>query len=206
MEFLGKLIDPEQFMPHGHCYYWTPEILWLHVLSDSLIALSYYSIPPALLVFALKRRDLQFRWVFWLFGAFICACGTTHVMDIWTTWQPVYRLEGLIKAGTALVSLTTAVLLWPLLPKALALALPGPGQLERLNASLEGKIRERTEALEQRSSELLRANAELCAYNALVVGREERVIELKAEVNALAMRLGLSPPYAFSHSDGEPGV
>lgn len=200
MEFLNRLVDPEQFMPHGHCYFWTPEILWLHVLSDGLIALAYYSIPLALLVFALRRPDLQFRWVFMLFVAFICACGTTHVMDIWTTWQPVYRLEGLIKAVTAVISVTTAIMLWPLLPK--ALALPGPGQLERLNASLEQKVGERTEALEQRSNELLRANAELRAYNSLVVGREERIIELKAEVNALASRLGLAPPYVFDALEG----
>ncbi|MBI2380916.1 MAG: hypothetical protein HYV16_09195 [Gammaproteobacteria bacterium] len=204
MEFLDQLTDPGQFMPHGHCYFWTPEILWLHVFSDGIIALSYYSIPLALLVFAFKRPDVRFRWIFLMFGAFICACGTTHVMDIWTTWQPMYRLEGVIKAATAMISVTTAAMLWPLLPK--ALALPSPTQLEQLAASLERKVGERTEALEQRSAELAQANTELRAYNALAVGREERILELKAEVNALAARLGLVPRYAAIDAAGGQGA
>jgi hypothetical protein len=54
--------------------------VWLHLLSDSLIALAYYSIPLTLLYFVQKRKDLPFLQVFFLFGAFIVACGTTHLM------------------------------------------------------------------------------------------------------------------------------
>lgn len=50
----------DDFMPHGHCYFWKPEIVWLHVVSDALITLAYYSIPVILLVLVRKRRDLPF--------------------------------------------------------------------------------------------------------------------------------------------------
>jgi ribulose-5-phosphate 4-epimerase/fuculose-1-phosphate aldolase len=90
-EFLGKLFSSD-FMPHGACYLWRPEIVWLHATSDTLIALSYYLIPLVLIYFVRKRTDLPFNWIFVRFGVFILACGTTHVMEVWTLWQPMYRL------------------------------------------------------------------------------------------------------------------
>ena len=67
-------------MPHGFCYFWNPGLVWLHVFSDSLIALAYFAIPVILLWFARRRRDLPFSWMFVLFGVFIVACGATHLM------------------------------------------------------------------------------------------------------------------------------
>ena len=130
----------ERFIPHGHCYLWKPGLVGLHLVSDVLIALAYYSIPLTLIHFVRKRHDLPFSWIFQLFGAFIIACGTTHLMEVWTLWHPHYWLSGLIKAMTAAVSVTTAVLLVPLIPK--ALALPSPAQLEAANRHLEREIRE----------------------------------------------------------------
>jgi len=118
------LVATNGFMPHGACFMWQPAVLWLHVLSDSLIVLSYYSIPFALVYFVYKRTDLIYRWIFLLFGAFILLCGTTHLFSIWTIWHPNYWLEGLLKALTALVSMVTAILIWPLIPKLLRLPRP----------------------------------------------------------------------------------
>ncbi|HEY9904377.1 MAG TPA: PAS domain S-box protein [Candidatus Sericytochromatia bacterium] len=132
------------FIPHGHCYLWKPGLVGLHVVSDSLIALAYYSIPLTLVYFVRKRRDLPFDWIFLLFGAFIVACGTTHILEVWTLWHPDYWLSGFIKAVTAAISLCTAVLLVPLMPK--ALALPSPAQLESANHQLESEIKERIAA------------------------------------------------------------
>ncbi|NOT11633.1 MAG: EAL domain-containing protein [Methylococcaceae bacterium] len=115
-------------MPHGACYLWLPSVLWLHIVSDTIIALAYFSIPFALLYFVHKRTDLVYRWVFVLFGIFILLCGTTHLMSIWTIWFPDYWLEGLIKFATALVSIVTALLVWPLIPK--LLQLPSPEALK----------------------------------------------------------------------------
>jgi len=33
------------FIPHGHYYLWKPELVWLHLLSDALIALAYSRFP-----------------------------------------------------------------------------------------------------------------------------------------------------------------
>jgi len=144
-----------QFIPHGHCYLWKPGLVGLHIASDALIALAYYSIPVMLVYLVQKRRDVPFHWMFLLFGAFIIACGTTHVMEIWTLWHPVYWLSGFIKIITAIISLYTASELVPLLPK--ILALPSPAQLKAANLALEKEITER-----QQAEEHIRAlNAEL---------------------------------------------
>ena len=153
MEFLRHLFSSD-FMPHGHCYLWQPAIVWLHVVSDGLITLAYYSIPVALVSFLRKRKDIPFNWVFWMFGGFIFACGTTHLMNIWTVWIPMYRLDGIVKLCTAALSMTTAVLLWPLIPK--AVALPSPAQLEAANRDLRQEVLERRRA----ETELARSEAQ----------------------------------------------
>ena len=109
------------FMPHGYCYMWDPRIVWLHVISDALIAVAYYCIPIILIYFVRKNRSLPFNKVFWMFGTFILACGTTHVMEIWNVWHASYVVAGLIKAATAAVSVLTAAMLIPLVPKAMSL-------------------------------------------------------------------------------------
>ncbi|MFI3185704.1 MAG: EAL domain-containing protein [Methylococcaceae bacterium] len=126
--FNALLVSTSHFMPHGACYIWLPAILWLHVISDAVIAIAYYSIPFALWYFVNKRSDLAYRWVFVLFGVFICLCGTTHLFSIWTIWHTNYWLEGLIKFAMALVSIATALLIWPLMPK--LLQLPSPQKLQ----------------------------------------------------------------------------
>lgn len=126
------------FMPHGYCYLWLKELLVLHMLSDGLIALAYYSIPVALVYFVRRRVDLEFSWVFLLFAAFILACGTTHAMEVWTIWEPDYWLAGSVKAVTAAVSLGTAAILWIRMP--LFLALPSPAQLRHVNEALRQEI------------------------------------------------------------------
>lgn len=76
-ELIAKLLSSD-FMPHGYCYLWKPGLVWLHAVSDSLIALAYFSIPVTLFYFIRRRRDLPFNWMFLCFGLFILACGSTH--------------------------------------------------------------------------------------------------------------------------------
>lgn len=203
VEFFRRLLSHD-FMPHGHCYFWRPEILWLHVISDLLIMAAYYSIPVMLIYFILKKRDVPFHWMFLMFGAFIFLCGTTHLMDVWTTWSAAYRLEGLVKLATAIVSVTTAILLAPLVPK--ALALPTPEELKRINVQLQREVAERQQAeanMERRAQELTQANAELARFNQAMVNREARIIELKGIVNTLSSRLGEAPPHDLSFKPGD---
>ncbi|MCA1992784.1 MAG: PAS domain-containing protein, partial [Coleofasciculus sp. S288] len=140
-DFLIHLFSSGSFIPHGHCYLWKPGLVWLHLISDAIIGLAYYSIPLTLFYFVRKRQDLPFYWIFLLFAAFIISCGTTHIAAIWTLWHPTYWLSGIIKAGTAIVSLFTAIELVPLVPQ--ALALPSPIQLKQANEALQSQIEER---------------------------------------------------------------
>lgn len=148
-------LAPTSFMPHGHCYFWKPGLLWLHTLSDALIFLSYLSIPALLAFFVRSRPDVPFPRVFWFFVAFIVLCGITHGVSIITTWQPVYWAEGWIKAATALVSVATALLMVPTLPK--ALDLKSPTELEALNTELQATVRE----LEESNRKLAQARSDL---------------------------------------------
>lgn len=160
-------------MPHGHCYFWKPEIVWLNAGGDALIALAYFSMPLMLFYFAKKRTDLTHKYVFLLFAAFIFACGTTHVVDIWTIWIPTYRLEGVLKLVTGLLSIGTAVAVYKSVP--VLLALPSHDQLQTVNAQLQTEVEERRKAqeelrlvneelekrVEERTAALLLANTEL---------------------------------------------
>ena len=133
--FFERLLDSSMFSPHGICLLWEPELIWLHVASDALIAMAYFSIPIALAIFVSKRRDLKFGWLYWAFGVFILACGFTHVLSIYTLWVPIYGIEGLVKAATAIASVLTAGMLWPLLPE--LLTIPSPFELRQVRAALE---------------------------------------------------------------------
>ena len=155
-------------MPHGHCYLWTPGIVRLHVLSDALIALAYYSIPITLAWFVRKRRDADFWWMFVCFALFILACGTTHLLEIWNVWHSAYWLSGAVKAVTAAASLPTAWLLTRLMPQ--ALALPNPSALQHTNATLREEVAARRAA----EDNLREANARL----------DIRVAERTAELQA----------------------
>lgn len=165
----------QNFPPHGVCLLWRKELVALHVASDFFITVSYYSIPTALAFFIKKRTDFKYRWIIVLFCIFILACGTTHLMEIWTIWNPDYLAEGLIKLFTAIVSVSAAIVLWPMLPD--VLSLPSPAMLEETNSRLQHEIGERLRSelqvkqlnnnlekkVAQRTRELLSANSQLKA-------------------------------------------
>jgi len=144
MNMLGELFRTS-YAPHGYCLLWQPWLIWTHAISDGLIALAYFSIPLALIAFVRKRRDIVFGGIFWMFAVFILACGATHILSIWNLWHGDYGAEALVKAVTAGASVLTAILLWRLLPE--AIALPSPARLRQANAELSARIRERDSAL-----------------------------------------------------------
>ncbi len=170
---LVRLFSSTGFMPHGMCYQWQAGILSLHVISDVLITLAYFSIPFTLLYFVRRRRDPQFNWMFVCFAVFIVACGTTHLMEIWTIWQPVYWLSGGVKAITAVASVPTAILLVRLIPD--ALRLPSPQLLQSANTKLALEVTERRRA----EDEVRRINEDL----------ESRVAERTRELEAAYQNL-----------------
>jgi PAS domain S-box-containing protein len=103
------------FMPHLYCLRGDPGVLGTPVISDLVVAISYFAIPLVLLRVVLKRKERLFRRLAILFVLFIGACGTTHLLEVWTIWHPMYRLEAVVKAATALLSVTTALVLARLL-------------------------------------------------------------------------------------------
>ena len=167
-DFLSKLVDTSDFPRRWDCGVWTPGHGWLHILSDLGVWSAYLAIPCVLGYFVLRRRDLPFRLVFLLFGAFILACGSTHLMEAILFWWPAYRLAGVIKLLTAIVSWATVLALVPAVPMALALRSPGAMErlvnqrgraeeaLQRSHGELERRVRERTEELAN-ANEALRA-------------------------------------------------
>ena len=216
------------FMPHGMCYLWQPGVLALHVISDALITLAYFSIPFTLVYFVRKRRDLQFNWMFVCFAVFIVACGMTHLMEIWVVWRPYYWLSGSIKAVTATASVPTAILLVRLIPQ--ALRLPSPSALQeantqlqrqmaereraeavvrRLNGELEARVRERTHELESANAALQSAYEELRQTQRTVM-QQERLRALGQMASGIAHDINnaISPIslYAEALLEREPGL
>jgi PAS domain S-box-containing protein len=164
MDWILKLVSSSGFMPHGYCYTWDPYVIWLHVISDGLIAIAYFSIPLTLLYLVLHREDLPLNWMFLCFAVFIVACGATHAMEIWSIWRPMYWLSGAIKAITALASVATAVLLIRLIPP--AVAWPSTKLLSQANLELQ-----------QRTDELQRSNLELEQLAAACQSSDAKLLE-----------------------------
>jgi len=197
-EFLETLFSSD-FEPHGYCYLWNPGLVGLHVVSDALIALAYFSIPVTLIYFIRKRRDLPFNWMFVSFGMFILACGATHIMEVWTLWHGIYWLSGSIKAVTAMASVPTAILLVKLVPEALALPSPEAMKLEiaerkRTEQALHQAKNELELRVLERTAELRKANEDLVAEIAQRKQIEDVLREREGLIHAI---LDNSPALIF---------
>lgn len=148
MDNFRGLFDTYGLTPHGFCYAWQPELLWPMVLASGTVALAYFSIPIALLFFLRRLPTLRYRGVFVLFSAFIFFCGMTHVVSVVNIWVPIYRFEVVLMVMTAAVSVATAIMLWPLLPRA-ARFIEGEAavraRLEASNADLSRALEELSE-------------------------------------------------------------
>jgi signal transduction histidine kinase len=189
------------FMPHGMCYLWTPSLLWMHVISDSLIGLAYFAIPPALVALVIRarrevpegaehmKRGLPHEWMFLAFGLFIIACGTTHFVAVWNVWNAHYWMAGGVKIATAVASVATAATLPPLIPRALRL----------IRDAREGAVRQ---------TRLESANRELASLNERLREMDELKTRLFANVShelrtPLALIAGPVRRWLEAEPDGE---
>lgn len=200
---MQALFDYASYMPHGYCLYWQPWLVILYAGSDLLIFLAYSAIPIALLRFLRRRPDLRYRRLVALFAAFILLCGITHLISILTLWVPVYPLLGVVKLFTGIVSAITAIVLFSLIPR--LVAIPSPSQLEEVNAQLRAEVaaHEKTLAklqdahrdleakVAQRTSELTETNGRLTVVTREAVHRARNLI---AVVDSLARQTARSAP------------
>jgi PAS domain S-box-containing protein len=147
MDWLMSFFGRNGFLPHGYCFTWAPGLLYTMVVSDLLIAAAYLSIPVGIISLIRQRGEPALNGMAWLFSAFILACGTTHMMDVWTIWRPDYGLQATAKALTAAISVVTAVMLWPLIPK--AVKVPTVTKLQAVIASLATEVSRRRSAEDQ---------------------------------------------------------
>lgn len=139
MEIFFDFFGVKSFIPHGYCLSWSSVLLWLHVISDAVITVSYYFIPLIIVKFIRQHQDIPYSWLILMSCAFIIACGTTHLLSIITIWLPVYWLEGFIKVLTAIISLITAIAMLRVIPQTL--------QLPSIINQLRSEIRNRKKAL-----------------------------------------------------------
>ncbi len=147
-DFLRNLFNTHGFPPRWQCGVWSTGHGWLHIGSDFAIWGAYYAIPLILIYFVYRRRDVPFRGIFLLFGAFILACGTTHLMDAIMFWWPAYRLSGVIKLTTAIVSWAAVIALIPIVPQALSLRSP---------KAMEEEVKRRTAELAHANQSLVQS-------------------------------------------------
>lgn len=175
----------EPFLPSGAAYHWLPDILWLHLISDAVIAISYLLIPMALYVFVTRNQyRMPHKDLAYLFICFIFFCGLSHAAEIYTIWVPAYRLEGWLKAITASISIVTALILLPKLPDLV---------LSEGDQKKYAHMEEHQRALEARL-------AQMNSLYQASLGREERIVQLKKEINQELTKQGLTPRYRI-HED-----
>jgi PAS domain S-box-containing protein len=195
LEYLKWLVGPSGFMPHGYCYRWVPGLVWLHGISDSLIFLSYMSIPVTLVYIVRRRKDLPFNWIFMCFGVFIVACGLTHAMEVWNLWHAMYWLAGLIKAVTAAASVATAVLLVRLVPQ--AVGIPSAGDLKEAHVRLIGQ-EAALSASEEKFRALLEAEAK---YSALLEAAPDAMVVVNQAGEIVLLNLQAEKQFGYNRDE-----
>lgn len=160
---IERILDGS-LMPHGQCLLWRADLLFLHLVGDFLTVLAYALIPGALVYFIYKRADIKFNWVSVLFAGFIAFCGLTHAIGLVNIWHGYYFIEGMVKLATGIISIVTAYMLWRLMPSFLSVPSIAmlkqrnqelesvKAELERVNKTLEARVKQRTYELEKQAN------------------------------------------------------
>ena len=193
---IHDIIEQAAYVAHGYCLLWKPWLVSLHAGSDILISLAYFAIPIAIWIFVHRRPDLELKSLARLFAAFIFWCGMTHVFNIITLWYPIYESQGIVKGVTAAVSVVTAILIFPLIPR--ALAIPSPRQLqgevqrhretltelEQARAELERRVDARTRELSE-ATERFRSLFHRAPVAMVMVDRQGRLQQMNEAAESL---------------------
>lgn len=108
------MFDDVSLMPHAVCWAAAPGLIWTMVVANSITFASYVSICITLLVLVRRTRPVIARdWAYFLIGfaLFIVACGSTHLMEVVTTWIPLFWIDAATNVVTALLSAYVAIML-----------------------------------------------------------------------------------------------
>ena len=162
-DFFSRLFDYTDWPPRWHCGKWSEFHGWLYIISDLLIWTAYFIIPLLIIKFIKKRHGVKFIKLYFLFAAFILACGATHLLDAMSFWFPVYRLNALVRFITGVISWLTVFYLYKFLPTAFSL---------KTQQQLEYEIEQRKKA-EQKLKNFLEA-----APNAMIITNDNAEITL----------------------------
>ena len=99
-------------MPHAVCWAAAPRLIWTMVITNLLTFLSYLTICCTLLYLARRTRRVIARdWAFFVvgFALFIVACGSTHLLEVITTWSPIFWVDAWTNIVTAVLSAYVAI-------------------------------------------------------------------------------------------------
>jgi signal transduction histidine kinase len=108
------MFENVSLMPHAVCWAAAPHLIWTMVIANAITFLSYVSICITLLVLVSRTRLIIARdWAYFLvgFALFIVACGSTHMMEVVTTWIPMFWIDAATNVVTAVLSGYVAVML-----------------------------------------------------------------------------------------------
>src|SRR5215469_4720176 len=103
-ELRGLVLMAPTLMPHAVCWQQDQPLIWTMAIANAITFLSYFPVCATLFYFAGKTRGAVKRhWAFFLigFGLFIVACGTTHLMEVVTTWVPLFWIDAAVNVLTA---------------------------------------------------------------------------------------------------------
>ena len=114
------MLDSNSLMPHAVCWAAAPHLIWTMVITNLITFLSYLTICILLIVLA-SRTGLAIArdWIYFVIGfaLFILACGSTHLLEVVTTWIPVFWLDAWMNILTAGLSGYVAIMLIVRMPR-----------------------------------------------------------------------------------------
>lgn len=207
-EWLSWLFDSDPFVPRPQCGGWSEGLIWFTMTSDVLIWLAYMAIPLGLFYVGRKRPDFPHRGIIWLFVFFIVTCGFTHLLDVFTFYDPMYRLSGAVRGLTAAASWLTVIALVPVLPRFLSMRSPEALQKEvDQRKAAEDELRKAHDELEQRVEDRTRELSEANERLKQEVARREQIeLELRRKTRELETANAEMEEFAYvaSHDLQEP--
>ena len=107
-------MDVVPLMPHAVCWASAPKLIWTMVITNLITFLSYLSISGTLVYLAHRTgRVIARDWAWFVIGfaLFIIACGSTHLLEVITTWMDAFWIDAWVNIITAVLSAYVAIML-----------------------------------------------------------------------------------------------